>query len=197
MKKTLTEWSMGLMNQLMMDSNIADKVRAKGVEGKSYAIFNVRDDGIVVLGETRYKFWNQLIGCQVKLPFESWALAVWDALVNMSKGGNKDALEHGLSVEIAKKAQREEEYNWVVERLFDCYTHVCNNRKGGAPSEGGQGEKGSSMAERVVVHEGGSGDVTVNINTDNVRKTLHFPDATGRAFLDVVLGVVDVKKSRI
>ena len=73
------------------------------------------EDGVIILGVTRFRWWNQLIGCQVKLPFESWALAVWDALVNMSKGGNKDALEHGLSVEIAKKAQREEEYNWVVE----------------------------------------------------------------------------------
>ena len=54
--KTLTERSIALMKVLMLNSEIAEKVKAKGVEGKSYAIFTIRDDGTVVLGETRYKF---------------------------------------------------------------------------------------------------------------------------------------------
>ena len=193
MKKTLTEWSMGLMNQLMMDSNIADKVRAKGVEGKSYAIFNVRDDGIVVLGETRYKFWNQLIGCQVKLPFESWALAVWDALVCLSKAANATAIEEGLSVEIAKKAQREDKYNWVVNRLFEVFEHVCNNRNGGASLEGDQRKSGSSV---VVSQAQPASDTVVNVVLPNMRRTFRFPDATGKAFLDVEMGVVGLGVSK-
>lgn len=190
MKKLLSEISIAYMNVLMKNSEIAQKIQAKGKEGKSYAICTICDDGIVVLGETRYKFWNQLVGCQVKLPFESWALAVWDALVNLSEGKNKNALENGLSVEIAKKAQREEEYNWVVDRLHECFVHVCNKKSGGASSAGDQDDKGSSMTGQYVVHE--NEPITININADSMKRTLRFPDATGRAFLNFKLGVVDV-----
>lgn len=190
MKQLLTKESIAYMNVLMLNSEIGEKVRAKGLEGKSYAICTIKDDGTVILGETSSRFWNQLIGCQVKLPFESWALAVWDALVNLSKGTNKTALEEGLSVEIAKKAQREEEYNVVVKRLHECYVHVCNN-KGGAPSAGGRGEQGSSMTRQTVIHKEGE-PVVININAENMKRTLRFPDATGRATLNFHLGVVDV-----
>ena len=114
--KSLTDRSITLMSLLMLNETVAEKVKSAGGEGKSYAIFRVCDDGTVVLGETRFEFWNRLIGCQKKLTFESWALAVWDALVSLSTGNNAVAIEEGLSVEIAKKAQREENYNWVVER---------------------------------------------------------------------------------
>jgi hypothetical protein len=147
----------------------------------------------VILGETKSRFWNRLIGCQVKLPFESWALAVWDALVNLSKGKNKVALEEGLSVEIAKKAQREEEYNLVVKRLHECFVHVCNN-KGGASSAGDQGDKGSSMTGTVITR-GDSEPVVININADNIHRTLRFPDATGRATLNFRMGVLGVDVS--
>lgn len=191
MKHLLTEESIAYMNVLMKNTEISEKVRAKGLEGKSYAICTIKDDGTVILGETSLRFWNQLIGCQVKLPFESWALAVWDALVNLSKGDNKTALEEGLSVEIAKKAQREEEYNCVVKRLHECYVHVCNN-KGGAPSAGGRGEQGSSMTRNIVTSVNGE-PVVININAENMKRTLRFPDATGRATLDFKLGVVGVE----
>lgn len=181
------------MSVLMLNSEIAEKVKAKGKEGKSYEIFHVSDNGIVTLGETSWAFWNRLIGCQVKLPFESWALAVWDALVNLSKGANKEALIEGLSTEIAKKAQREEEYNWVVERLNDCFDHVCNN-KGGTPSEGGRGKSGPSMTERVIVRESqGDSPVVINLNAQGIKRTLRFPDATGRASLNFDLGIVGVR----
>ena len=166
--KTLTERSIALMKVLMLNSEIAEKVKAKGAEGKSYAIFTIRDDGTVVLGETRYKFWNQLVGCQVKLPFESWALAVWDALVNLSKGTNKEALEKG-----------------------DCFDHVCNH-KGGTSSAGDPGKSGPSMTERVIVRDDND-PVVVNINANGMSKTLRFPDATGNASLDFEIGVVGVR----
>jgi hypothetical protein len=197
MKKLLSEISIAYMNVLMKNTEIAQKVQAKGKEGKSYAICTIKDDGTVILGETSFKFWNQLVGCQVKLPFESWALAVWDALVNLSKGNNKDALEKGLSVEIARKAQREEEYDWVVERLHECFVHVCNNKSGGAPSAGGRDDKGSSMTGRTVIYGDNAQELTINVNADGFRRTIRLPDATGRAFLNFKLGVVDVEAERV
>ena len=178
---------------LMLDETIAEKVKSAGGEGKSFEIFEVDDTtGMIILGVTRFKWWNQLIKCQVKLPFTSWALAVWDALVCLSKSANATAIEEGLSVEIAKKAQREDKYNWVVNRLFEIYEHVCNNKNDGASLEGDRRKSGSS----VVVPVTPAGDTVVNVVLPNMRRTFRFPDATGQAFLDVEMGVVGLGVSK-
>lgn len=177
----------------MKNKIVADKVKAAGEEGKSYAIFKACNNGTVVLGETRFDFWNRLIGCQTKLPFESWALAVWDALVSLSTGNNAVAIEEGLGVEIAKKAQRENEYDWVVSRLFEIHEHVCNNKNGGASLEGDPGKSGPS----VVVREHDRGETVVNVHINNeTPRVFRFPDATGKAFLELEMGIVNVTRSR-
>lgn len=193
-KKTLTNRSIQLIGLLMLDETIAAKVKAAASEGKSFEIFEVDDTtGVIILGVTRFRWWNQLIGCQVKLPFTSWALAVWDALVSLSKNGNAVAIEEGLSVEIAKKAQRESEFNWVVERLNDIYDHVVNNKNGGASLEGDPGKSGPS----VVVREHDHGETVVNVHiNDEAPRVFRFPDATGKAFLDLEYGIVNVTRSR-
>lgn len=189
--KSLTDWSIGLMVQLMKNETVAEKVKAVGGEGKSYAIFRVCDNGTVVLGETSFDFWNRLIGCQVKLPFESWALAVWDALVSLSVGNNAVAIEEGLSVEIAKKAQRENEYNWVVSRLFEIHEHVCNGKNGGASLEGDRRKSGSSVVVGNVAEP-----VIVNVNVSDKHRVFRFPDATGKAFLNLETGIIGMSVSK-
>lgn len=193
-KKTLTDRSVRLIGLLMLDETIAEKVKSAGGEGKSFEIFEVDDTtGTITLGVTRFRWWNQLIGCQVKLQFTSWALAVWDALVCLSKSGNAVAIEEGLSVEIAKKAQRESEFNWVVERLNDIYDHVCNNRNDGASLEGDQRKSGSS----VIVHERDLGETIVNVHINNEEpRVFRFADATGKAFLDLEMGIIGIKRSQ-
>lgn len=188
-KKSLSPNSITLMSYLMANETIANKVKASGEQGKTYVIFTVREDGVVVLGETSYPLWNQLIGCRFKLPFESWALAVWDALIDLSTGSNSVALEEGLSKEIAKKAQRSEEYDWVVERLVDGYRHICNNKGNNVSSAGDRGKSGLNERPYTVVN---GEPITININAAGNKRTFSFPDATGKAFLDFELGVVGV-----
>ena len=189
--KSLTDRSIALMSLLMLNETVAEKVKSAGGEGKSYAIFRVCDNGTVVLGETRFEFWNRLIGCQKELTFESWALAVWDALVSLSTGNNAVAIEEGLSVEIAKKAQREENYNWVVERLNDVFDHVCNNKDGGASLEGDRRKSGSSV---IVNHK--TDPVIVNVHVSDEHRVFRFPDATGKAFLNLETGIVGMSISK-
>lgn len=177
------------MHLLMAVETISKKVELAPGEGKTYARYDISENGIITLGETKFRFWNQLIGCQRKLSFEGWALAVWDALIDLSTGGNAVALEEGLSTEIAKKAQREEDYEWVVKRLYDCYEHFVN-AKDGVVSAGTQGKHGSNTVQREVIVNGEP--VTININANNLRRTIRIPDSTGRAFLNFGLGVVDV-----
>ena len=190
--KSLTPRSIILISLLMDNETVAEKVKAAGDEGKSYAIYKVCEkSGNIILGETRYEFWNRLIGCQKILPFESWALAVWDALVSLSTGDNAVAIEEGLSVEIAK-ATREGRYNWVVERLVNVYDHFANNKDGGASLEGGRGKSGPS----VVVGKVGD-PVVVNVNVSDKRRVFRFPDATGRAFLNLETGIVGMSVSKV
>jgi hypothetical protein len=192
MKKSVGDGAKALMNFLMCDPAIYNKILTAGETGKTYVCVKVKDDGIVILGETNHWFWNQLIGCQFKLTFEKWALTVWDALIDLSAGGNAVALEEGLSAEIAQKAQRSEDYEWVVKRLYDCYEHVCNN-KSGSDSAGSRGDKGSRMTREVIVN---GEPIQLNINANGIKRTLSFPDATGRAFLNFDLGVVGVHVSK-
>lgn len=187
MKKTLSQGAICLMHLLMSDETINKKVELAPGDGKSYSKYDIELDGTVILGETRFCFWNQLLGCQRKLSFESWALAVWDALVDLSTGDNATALEEGLSSEIAKKAQRAEDYEWVVKRLYDCYEHFCNNKGDDVPSAGGRDGKGSNATPHRVVVNGEP--ITININANDFKRSLKIPDATGRHFLKFNLGI--------
>ena len=178
----------------MANKTINKKVELAPGDGKLYSKYDIEENGTVILGETRFRFWNQLLGCQRKLSFESWALAVWDALVDLSVGGNATALEEGLSSEIAKKAQRAEDYEWVVKRLYDCYEHFCNNKGDGVPSAGGRDVQGSDASLRRVVVNGEP--ITININAHDFERKIRIPDATGRAFLRFNLGITDVDVER-
>lgn len=177
------------MQGLMLNETINKKVEAAPGDGKTYSRYDIEDDGTVVIGETRLRWWNNFIKCQRKLTFESWALAVWDALVDLSSGLNSKAIEEGLSVEIVKKAQREEDYEWVVERLKQCYEHVCDLRKG-VVSAGTRDKNGSDIRLQNVCGDGSP--VVVNIKADGFNRVLRYPDGTGKNFLKVFLGVTGV-----
>lgn len=190
MKKALSQGALCLMHLLMANETINKKVELAPGDGKPYSKYDIESDGTVILGETRFRFWNQLIGCQRKLSFESWALAVWDALVDLSTGGNATALEEGLSSEIAKKAQRAEDYEWVVKRLYDCYEHFCNNKGDCESSAEDQNAKGSGASPRRIIVNGEP--ITININAHDFERKLEIPDATGRHFLRFNLGITGV-----
>ena len=188
MKKFVGEGAKALMHVLMSEPPIYDKVVASGKTGKTYVSIKIENDGTVILGETSYWFWNQLIGCQHKLPFEKWALTVWDALVDLSSGINNVAIQKGLSAEIAEKAQRSEDYECVVKRLYEVLQHVCN-KKSGPSSAGDQGDMGSGMTREVYVN---GEPVQINVHAGNIKKTLRVLSGD-RANLCFDLGVVGVR----
>lgn len=194
-KVALTKDSTKYMEILMNNETIANKVKAAGKEGRSYKTYRIDDaEGTVTLGETNNWFWNQLIGCKRELTFESWALAVWDALVDLSSGLNAKALEEGLSVEIAKEAQRAEKYNDVVNRLMDCYRHVVNG--GEESSLAGDQRKSGSRVVLTEIPQPNDTHVTVNINTRKKTHTFPLVDATGRASIDLEYGILGAHLSK-
>lgn len=190
MEKLLSEDSIALIGYMLNNETIRNKVYSAGEEGETYTAIRVSDSGIVTLGKTKVWWWNRLLKCQFPLTFHQFASAVWDALLDLSAGGNQKALEEGLGKEIMKRAQREKDYNWVVKRLQECYDHVCNN-KGGAPIEVGREKSGPSVANVIRTQDN---PVTVNVNIDGkTHRKVRIPDATGQAFLTCELGVTDVR----
>lgn len=192
--KSLTDDSIIRINKMMCNQTIADKVKSMGKEGKSYQIYTVENDGIVVLGETKCRFWNRLIGCQFKLPFEAFSTAVWDALVDLSTGKNQEAIIRGLSKEIIIQAQREKRYDWVVRRLEDCYDHVCNLVEGNQSLEGDPGKSGQN--DSATIFTSGNQPVNVNVNFDGHKRTFRFPDSMGAADLVIEMGVTGVHSEK-
>lgn len=189
MEKLLSEDSIALIGYMLNNETIRNKVYSAGEEGETYTAIRISDSGIVTLGKTKVWWWNRLLKCQFPLTFHQFASAVWDALLDLSAGGNQKALEEGLGKEIMKRAQREKDYNWVVKRLQECYDHVCNN-KGGAPIEVGREKSGPSVANVISTQDN---PVTVNVNIDGkTHRKVRIPDATGQAFLTCELGVTDV-----
>ena len=189
MEKLLSEDSIALIGYMLNNETIRNKVYSAGEEGETYTAIRISDSGIVTLGKTKVWWWNRLLKCQFPLTFHQFASAVWDALLDLSAGGNQKALEECLGKEIMKRAQREKDYNWVVKRLQECYDHVCNN-KGGAPIEVGREKSGPSVANVIRTQDN---PVTVNVNIDGkTHRKVRIPDATGQAFLTCELGVTDV-----
>lgn len=143
MEALLTPKSKGLISVLLLDKEIKANVFEKVDHIDKYKMYTIMDNGDVVLGETKYAFWNKLIGCQRTIPFESFALKVWDALVHLSEGLNQKAIMEGLSREIVMKAVKDKDFNWVVERLDNVARMVAQKSSiadgAGVSTAGGRG----------------------------------------------------------
>lgn len=176
------------MKYLLSDTRISDKVFNNQKDKSKYKSVSIREDGSILLGKTSYPFWNQLLSCQIEIPFNDFALKVWDALVNLSVGDNSVALEEGLSTEIAKLSQRNGDYDLVVKRLFDCYEHVCNNKD--EASSAGDSVK-SELESRFVNGTNVPKNIVINVNGME-RRVIPFRDSAGDKFIDIEYGVSDV-----
>lgn len=187
-KGTLSKSSVLLMKYLLSDTRISDKVFNNQKDKSKYKSVSIREDGSILLGKTSYPFWNQLLSCQIEIPFNDFALKVWDALVNLSVGDNSVALEEGLSTEIAKLSQRNGDYDLVVKRLFDCYEHVCNNKD--EASSAGDSVK-SELESRFVRSTKVPENIVINVNGIE-RRVIPFRDSAGDKFIDIEYGVSDV-----
>lgn len=177
-KGVLSERSRNLIKVLLSDEKIRQKVYEDTKEFEKYKICTICSNGTIVLGKTRWRFWNRLLNCQDELPFESFALRVWDALVDLSSGFNNTAILEGLSREIVLSSVREREYDYVIDRLFDAARHICQD--GSLAVEPSSAEDQRKSGSRVnTVPE----NIVININGE--KKVLHFKDAIGDPFIDV------------
>ena len=177
MEKLVSNSSKLLIQVLMTDNKISAKILENAIEADKYKICTIQDTGTIILGKTRYRWWNQLLNCQDKIPFSSFALKVWDALVDMSSGLNNKAILNGLSLEVLNKSVRESDYDYVVQRLYDCWTHVAQM------SDGYRGiVRPEGSGKNTDIHSAISGatpqrEIVININ--GIKKHIPFVDSLG------------------
>lgn len=191
MEALLTPKSKGLISVLLLDKEIKANVFEKIDHIDKYKMYTIMDNGDVVLGETKYAFWNKLIGCQRTIPFESFALKVWDALVHLSEGLNQKAIMEGLSREIVMKAVKDKDFNWVVERLDNVARMVAQKSSiadGAGVSTAGDGALGPKLNTCNQTEK------SVIINVNGRKQVCHFKDSLGDPMIDVEVGIVGVKR---
>ena len=183
-----------LIQVLLTDSKISEKVLENSTDADKYKSCMIRDNGTIVLGKTSVHWWNQLLSCQDKIPFDSFALKVWSALVDMSSGLNNRAILDGLSIEVVKKSVREKKYDDVVKRLYDCWTHVAQNSAGYQSPVFPAGNRGSAQ-DQVIVTSKNNASRNIVIKVGGIEKTIPFVDSIGdplRVGLDV--GVIGIRE---
>lgn len=181
MEGKLSKQSILTIQILLTDSKIATKVFENLNDKEKYKICTVEENGNVVLGKTSFRWLNRLLNCQDVLPFESFALKVWNALVDASAGLNKDAVLHGLSQDVVMKSVRNREYDYVVNRLFDCWRHVAQNSEGYQRPVDPAGAKTNRQDwEAVTLTKTEMPKIIINI--DGVEKTIPIVDSIGDTF---------------
>ena len=178
MEKLVSDASKLLMQVLMTDSNVSTKILDNANDAEKYKICTIRDNGTIVLGKTSVRWWNQLLGCQDKIPFDSFALKVWDALVDLSSGLNNKAILNGLSIEIVKNSVRKKDYKYVVHTLHDCWAHVAQKSEGYQKALSPEGGPGSAQdCPGLVRMSEKPREIVININ--GTKKTIPFIDSNG------------------
>lgn len=190
----LSKQSRLIIQILLTDSKIAEKVLENLDDKEKYKICTIKENGNVILGKTKYRWWNQLLNCQDELKFESFALKVWDSLVDSSSGTNNKAILNGLSQEIVMKSIREREYDWVVNRLYDCWKYVAQNSAGYQQNASPAGDAVSNRSvERVTASVSEPRSIVLNINGN--KKTIPLIDSIGDSFnIAIEYGITDVKR---
>lgn len=182
-----------LIEVMLTDSKIAEKVFENAHDKDKYKICTIEDDGNIILGKTSVKWWNRLLNCQDKITFESFALKIWDALVDASSGLANEAIMHGLSHEIIMNSVRTKEYNWVVNRLYDCWAHVAQKSEGFQEPKLPEGNAASRQERPVIVNSNEPRQIIINVQGE--KKVIPFVDSVGDTLnLGLEFGVTGVRK---
>lgn len=119
MEKNLTDRSQKLIEMLLMEPKIAEKVFMDIENRESYKILDINQDGTLTLGKRSIRWWNRLFNMEKTISFKDFAFNAFSALVGMASNLNKNTILQGLSQELIAKAVLEKRYDFVVDRLYD------------------------------------------------------------------------------
>ncbi len=188
---SLSKRSITAIKWLLTDNKISSRVFEDADNKEKYKICTVRNDGKIILGKTPYYWWNQLIKCQDTITFQDFAFRCWDALVDMA-GPNSTVVYEGLRNEIAEKAIRKDQYDWVVDRLFDVARHVCTEGSLSTVTDL-RGDLRETKEPNVNKAYSGNTNKVININVNGERKSIPITDSVGDPLIDIIVGPIGFK----
>lgn len=193
MKQLLSLRSKKLIEVLLTDIHISEKVFENSSDREKYKNCIIQDDGTIIMGKTGCHWWNQLINSQDKIPFDSFALKVWDALVDSSSGLNNKAITEGLSREIVMNAVREKNYDNIVQRLYDCWAHVAQGSAGyQTPKENSEEFVGNPQ---IVSVNTPNQPPCIVFDINGIRKVIPIIDSVGdKMDFGLEFGITGIKK---
>lgn len=177
MAELVSDKSKLLIQIMLTDAKVKERVFENIKDHDKYKICTIHDDGTVIMGKTSIEWWNKLLNCQTTIPFESFALKIWDALVDLSSGLNNKAIMEGLSREVVMNSVRKTNYDWVVDRLFDCWKHVAQKSEGYKTSLSPEGEQVIENRDGSPIINLGNRKIIISINGEE--KVLPIIDSIG------------------
>lgn len=83
-----------------------------------YSRVSINEDGSITFGKTGCLWWNRLVGDEKTISFADFAIKTVAALAGQERNIN-DVILKGLSEEVIRNAVMREDYDTVVDRLFD------------------------------------------------------------------------------
>ena len=175
MEKNLTDKSQKLIEMLLMEPKIAEKVFMDVEHREAYKILDINQDGTLTLGKRSVRWWNRLFNMEKTISFKDFAFNVFSALVGMASNLDKNTILQGLSQELIAKAVLEKKFDFVVDRLFDVARFAV---KSGTLNTVATPANGGEMPERFIQQH------DVRVHLDN-RGFIPIRDSLGKVLLNL------------
>lgn len=177
----LTEKSVLLLRIMFLEPEIMKEL----IDGKDETYYSRMDvdpeTGKIVLGKTRYGWWNSITGDKRTISLEEFAFKAIGFLG--SKAGNKVAstkITAGLLEEITDALHREGRSNDIIDRLF-LVGYVGVKTTWSCSSEGVQG-----------AHENKPSEIGLTVNCNDKRRRFVLP-GSGDEFVELIIGPKGVR----
>lgn len=184
-----------LLEILIADPKISVKLLEDTKDKAKYKICTIEDSGAVIFGKTSVRWWNRLLNCQDEFPFESVALKIWDTLVDCSSGLNNRAILKGLSQEIVMNSVRDKNYDWVINRLFDCWRHVAQLSGGYQQPVAPEGALANDQdGKQVLIERGGPSQIVIQLE-NGTKRVIPILDSIGDSLhVGLEYGITGVRR---
>lgn len=172
MPKTISPRSKKQIEILFMDPTIRRNLIDESKK-ELYSTVVINDDGSITFGKTGCLWWNRLIGDEITISFTDFAFRTVSALAGQQRNVN-DVILKGLSEEVIKNAIVEEQYDMVVDRLFDAARYGVKSPLN---------TQGFSVSDKIKQH--------VKIQSQDGVRVVRLP-GSGDPLCEVKIGITDV-----
>ena len=169
----LSERSKKQIEILFMDESIKRNL-IDDSKKEFYKTVTINDDGSITFGKTRVLWWNRLIGDEKTISFSDFALRTVAALSGQKRNVN-DVILKGLGEEVIRNAILEEQYDLVVDRLFDAARYGVQSSLN---------TKGFKVTDQIKQH--------VKIQSKDGVKVIRLP-GSGDPLCQVKIGITGVE----